>query len=304
MQKQTALRDVLSFGDGDAMALAAPSAKPMTFAGCASWSRNTGVALARFGAGGQDRVAIVLPNGPEMAAAFLSVASHAASAPLNPAYKAEEFEFYLSDLSAKLLIVEEGSTSPAMSCQKARRQDRHADAGAGSRRGQLHAQAAMPGEAAPAQGSRRRRKTSRWCCTPRAPPRGPRSCRSASATSAPRRCNIGQTLSAHAGRPLPRHHAAVSHSRPDRHRARLASPRAAACSARRASTPSNSSPGSRRPSPLGTARCRPCTRPSCPRRAQRGDHPAPIRLRFIRSSSVVAAAPGADASWKATSTRP
>ena len=114
MQKQTALRDVLSFGDGDAIALAAPSAKPMTFARLREQIAQTGEALARLGAGAQDRVAIVLPNGPEMAAAFLSVASHAASAPLNPAYKAEEFEFYLTDLHAKLLIVEEGSTSPSI----------------------------------------------------------------------------------------------------------------------------------------------------------------------------------------------
>ena len=60
----------------------------------------------------------MLPNGPEMAAAFLSVASCAASAPLNPSYKKEEFEFYLSDLGAKLLIVEAGSTSPAIEVAK------------------------------------------------------------------------------------------------------------------------------------------------------------------------------------------
>jgi acyl-CoA synthetase (AMP-forming)/AMP-acid ligase II len=36
------------------------------------------------------------------------------SAPLNPAYRADEFEFYLSDLNAKALIVEAGSTSPAI----------------------------------------------------------------------------------------------------------------------------------------------------------------------------------------------
>ena len=34
--------------------------------------------------------------------------------PLNPAYKAEEFEFYLTDLKAKALVVEAGSTSPAV----------------------------------------------------------------------------------------------------------------------------------------------------------------------------------------------
>ena len=33
-----------------------------------------------------DRVVVVLPNGPEMALAFLTVAASAVCAPLNPAY--------------------------------------------------------------------------------------------------------------------------------------------------------------------------------------------------------------------------
>ncbi|MGO9363959.1 MAG: acyl--CoA ligase [Rhodomicrobium sp.] len=114
MQRHTTLHDVLAFGSDDAIALAAPSAKPATFKRLRDQIADTAVALSRFGAGKKDRVAIVLPNGPEMAAAFLSVASHAASAPLNPSYKAEEFEFYLSDLGAKLLIVGRDSTSPSI----------------------------------------------------------------------------------------------------------------------------------------------------------------------------------------------
>src|SRR5882762_936349 len=60
-----------------------------------------------------DRVALVLPNGPEMATAFLSVAACATSAPLNPAYGHDEFEFYLSDLHVKALVVQQGVDSPA-----------------------------------------------------------------------------------------------------------------------------------------------------------------------------------------------
>ncbi len=118
MRKHILLRELLAFGADDAVALAAPSAKPMTYAGLRELVRETGGALRTLGAGSQDRVAIVLPNGPEMAAAFLSVAANAASAPLNPNYKADEFEFYLSDLGAKLLIVEKGSTSPAIEVAK------------------------------------------------------------------------------------------------------------------------------------------------------------------------------------------
>ena len=61
-----------------------------------------------------DRVAIVLNNGPEMAACYMACASGVTSAPLNPAYRADEFEFYLQDLNAKALIVEAGSASPAV----------------------------------------------------------------------------------------------------------------------------------------------------------------------------------------------
>ena len=49
-----------------------------------------------------------------MATAFIGIASGATAAPLNPTYKADEFEFYMSDLKAKALVVEAGSNSPAV----------------------------------------------------------------------------------------------------------------------------------------------------------------------------------------------
>ena len=61
-----------------------------------------------------DRVAVVLPNGPEMAACMLAVAMGASCAPLNPNYRRSEFEFYLSDLAPRALIVEEGADLPAI----------------------------------------------------------------------------------------------------------------------------------------------------------------------------------------------
>ncbi len=60
-----------------------------------------------------DRVAAVLSNGPESATAFLGVASGAIFAPLNPAYSRKEFEFFLTDLRARALILEEESNSAA-----------------------------------------------------------------------------------------------------------------------------------------------------------------------------------------------
>ena len=62
----------------------------------------------------KNRAAIVLPNGPYMATSFLAISSYMSAAPLNPNYKAEEFEFYLSDLKPKILIVEHNSKNPAV----------------------------------------------------------------------------------------------------------------------------------------------------------------------------------------------
>jgi acyl-CoA synthetase (AMP-forming)/AMP-acid ligase II/acyl carrier protein len=48
-----------------------------------------------------------------MAVAFLSVAAGATCMPLNPAYNANEFDFYLADLHAKALIIQANMDSPA-----------------------------------------------------------------------------------------------------------------------------------------------------------------------------------------------
>jgi acyl-CoA synthetase (AMP-forming)/AMP-acid ligase II/acyl carrier protein len=76
--------------------------------------------LNQLGIGRNDRVALVLPNGPDMAVGFLGVSAGATAAPLNPGYRAEEFEFYLSDLGAKALIVQSGADSPAIQVAQAR----------------------------------------------------------------------------------------------------------------------------------------------------------------------------------------
>jgi acyl-CoA synthetase (AMP-forming)/AMP-acid ligase II len=53
-----------------------------------------------------DRVAIVLPNGPEYLEALLAVmVSGAAAAPLNPSYKTSEFESYLDDIAPSAIIL-------------------------------------------------------------------------------------------------------------------------------------------------------------------------------------------------------
>jgi acyl-CoA synthetase (AMP-forming)/AMP-acid ligase II len=108
------LSQLLGAAAPDAPALRALGREPLTYAALRALVDRTVAQLNALGVGRGDRVAIVLPNGPEMAAAFVAVASGATAAPLNPAYRADEFEFYLTDLRAKALIVEQGSTSPAV----------------------------------------------------------------------------------------------------------------------------------------------------------------------------------------------
>ena len=113
-ERRSTLIELLAHGADDHPALSAPGARPLTYAALRALVQKTIAELNANGVGRGDRVAIVLPNGPEMASAFIAIASGAAAAPLNPAYKAEEFAFYLSDLKAKALVVEEGSRSPAV----------------------------------------------------------------------------------------------------------------------------------------------------------------------------------------------
>ena len=114
MQTFSTLVELLSAGVDAEPALRAPGMPALSYAALRANVLRTVAALNGLGIGRGDRVGIVLPNGPEMAAAFVSVAACATSAPLNPAYRADEFEFYLTDLDAKALIVERGSESPAI----------------------------------------------------------------------------------------------------------------------------------------------------------------------------------------------
>jgi acyl-CoA synthetase (AMP-forming)/AMP-acid ligase II len=115
------IRDLIEAGFDDAPAIGAPGRVALTYKALRDLARETVTSLNRMGVGRNDRVAIVLPNGPEMAAAFITIGCGATTAPLNPAYRADEFEFYLSDLSAKALVVLEGQETPALDVARARK---------------------------------------------------------------------------------------------------------------------------------------------------------------------------------------
>ena len=114
MKPITTIAELISAGADEGIAICAPDARPLTYSALRACMQRTTTTLNAMGIGNGDRVAILLPNGPEMAAAFTCIAAGATAAPLNPAYQAHEIEFYLSDLNAKALVVEKGSDSPAL----------------------------------------------------------------------------------------------------------------------------------------------------------------------------------------------
>src|SRR5262249_37561494 len=104
----------------EALAFLAPGRAPLTYGRLCRHIDDVVQILHTMGLGCNDRIALALPNGPEIAMAFLAVASTATCAPLNPAYSTNEFDFYLTDLCAKALIVQSDMDSPVRDIARAR----------------------------------------------------------------------------------------------------------------------------------------------------------------------------------------
>ncbi|MGO4908322.1 acyl--CoA ligase [Pseudorhodobacter sp. W20_MBD10_FR17] len=107
------LAALLADKDAQSPAIGALGREWLTFGALHDLAAGVTTDLRRFGISAQDRVAIVLPNGPEMATAFVTIAQAATTAPLNPAYQRSEYEFYLQDLNAKALVVLKDHDGPA-----------------------------------------------------------------------------------------------------------------------------------------------------------------------------------------------
>lgn len=177
--------DIIVGPAADRPAIGAPDRSSLTYGGLDELARRTTAALNGCGIGRGNRVAIVLPNGPEMAAAFLSIGAGASAAPLNPAHKKDEFAFYLDDFGTSALVVEAGSQSPAVAAAgelgiPVLSIAWSASEPAGSFRFADTAPAGTAERSGPSQES-----DEGWSFTLRARPRDRRSCRSATAISPP-----------------------------------------------------------------------------------------------------------------------
>ncbi len=115
----TTMTNLLADHPDDAPAIGAPGRTWLSYGALRTLSIEVAAQLRGFGISAQDRVAIVLPNGPDMATAFVTIAQAAVTAPLNPAYRQDEYEFYLGDLKAKAIVVAQGYDGPALAAAKA-----------------------------------------------------------------------------------------------------------------------------------------------------------------------------------------
>jgi acyl-CoA synthetase (AMP-forming)/AMP-acid ligase II len=97
----------------DAPAILAPGRAPLSYGRLYRQIEEMGCALRAMGIGRHDRVAVILPNGPELVTAILTVAANAMCAPMNPAYGARELEGYFADLRPRALLTTYGIDSPA-----------------------------------------------------------------------------------------------------------------------------------------------------------------------------------------------
>ncbi|WP_419728935.1 acyl--CoA ligase [Lichenicola sp.] len=116
---RSTIPSLLLRGDGGSCAIRTPEHDGLTYAGLRELCGQLATFLHERGIGPGDRVAILLPNGPEMASAFLAIASVATAAPLNPAYGSAELQFTLQDLDVRALILKRGEAETARAVAEA-----------------------------------------------------------------------------------------------------------------------------------------------------------------------------------------
>lgn len=100
---------LLESGDPDAPALVCPGERSIRYGALADEVNVLASGLRALGVRPRDRVAFVLPNGPEAIEVLLAVASlGAAAAPLNPALTGSELSSYLGEISPQHVLLPTG----------------------------------------------------------------------------------------------------------------------------------------------------------------------------------------------------
>lgn len=102
----------------DRIALTAPGWRPLTYRELHEQIQHTAQALRASGIGRQARVAVVLPAGPDLAVALLSIAAATTCTPLNPSSTARELGGYFAELEPAAVVL--GDETSAAQTEAAR----------------------------------------------------------------------------------------------------------------------------------------------------------------------------------------
>ena len=116
--KQKTIKNIIDKQKDENVALTSEKFQPLKYGELKKLVNKIARQLSSQGISNKDRAAIVLPNGPHMATSFLAISSFMSAAPLNPAYKTEEYEFYLNDLKPKIVLVEPNSSNKVLEAAK------------------------------------------------------------------------------------------------------------------------------------------------------------------------------------------
>lgn len=100
-------------------AITAPDREPLSYLELEGRVADTALALRRLGFGRNDRVALALPNGADMAVTMLSIMTAAAVAPFEHDSPSAEFERYLRGSRAQAVVVEDARRSAAAEAAEA-----------------------------------------------------------------------------------------------------------------------------------------------------------------------------------------
>src|SRR5579871_1940146 len=102
MPQPATLSDLLNAPPKEATAVILPeSGKLLNYGELRRQVFSLADALAGMGIRPGDRVACVMPNGLPAIVTFLAASIAGTAAPLNPAYRADEFSFFLGDTNAR-----------------------------------------------------------------------------------------------------------------------------------------------------------------------------------------------------------
>ena len=114
MSTPTTLLDLLANHSAGSNALVTNKIRSLNYETLRTLIDSTVSALNARGIGRRERVAMALPYSPEFVGCLLSISCGATCVPLDPQHEYGTLQHYLQEFNINALVVEKGSTSPAV----------------------------------------------------------------------------------------------------------------------------------------------------------------------------------------------